>query len=657
MKKIEGSHSLNNEDIEWPDYDTQYLHPKIKMLGQLLDSKKFACDLFNAITNGVTSKNYIRYHIRLAIDLIQYHQNRYHSQGSMLSSFQSSLTNYINEALKRQDKIDITFYSILKKIYRFFENIEYFNTDERSKSFDTSSLFPANGNEVLEKHYRRLEQYSKSMEITRTTKLFISSKNVVKNYVRCYADAFEKITKIDADWPPNAIKMGIEEYKNQFDTENGSMNTKYHGTGRVLELFNYLKITGLIDKNTVLPKNIKKPAHSSLMRSTNPTFSVINIDSLSIEESMSSAKVLIDNFYSELITKLDVLISTAQKTVADFYNQFSLSGVFPTDGMSPEIIVAMQIVIVDEMGINPTSLYNLQVNIDSGRRNKKEFIKIEDDGTLRVNVIKWRQRFLQKRTTKSSAILQHQILKQEDVNASFCIQLAIVLTEGKRSTLNTNLLWLRKGQGVVRKSNSFDQEFRDFCNNHLPPDFAKLKPTLMKLRSSRAIEIYIRSNGDVIKTATYLGNKVKTTLNAYIPLYLQEVIYRRKLSVFQHLYLLLATAYESKKHEMLGMTENQYNNCIKTIYKNDDFGGPLFEILKPQVDDLSDDNVTEVFFICSPQNFAYAIKLIKTSADKADEKYKVCLDAIKKASSGSTIFKNMILEAENILENEVIDNE
>lgn len=657
MKKIECSHSLNNEDIEWSDFDTQYLHPKIKMLGQLLDSKKLACNLFNTITNGVTNKEYIRYHIRLAIDLIQYHQNRYHSQGSTLSSFQSSLTDYISEALKRQDKIDNNFYAILKKIYYFFENIEYFNKDKRSKSFDTSSLFPANGNEVLAKHYRRLEQYSKSMEITHTTKLFISSKNVVKNYVRCYADAFEQITKIDPDWPPKAIKMGIEEYKNQFDTENGSLNTKYHETSRVLELFNYLKTIGLIDNKTVLPKNIKKPAYSSLMRNTNPTFSVINVDSLSIEESMSSAKVLIDNFYSDLIKKLDVLVSTAQKVIADFYNKLSQSGIFPSDGMSPEVIVAMHTVIVNEMGINPTSLYNLQVSIESGRRNKKEFIKIDDDGTVRINIIKWRQRYLQKRTTKSVATLQSKMLQRQDVNASFCIQFAIILTKGKRQNLNSNLLWLRKGQNVVRTSNAFDQDFRDYCNAHLPPDFAKLKPTLMKLRSSRAIEIYISSNGDVIKTATYLGNKVKTTLSTYIPLYLQEVMYRRKLSVFQHLYLLLATAHESKKLEMLGMTENQYNNCIKTIYKNDDFGGPLFELLKPKIDDISDNNITEVFFICSPQNFAYAIKVIKTSADKADEKYKVCLDAINKASSGSTIFKSMILEAEKILEDEVIDNE
>ena len=657
MKKITNNHYENNGTIKKPDFDTQYLEPKIEKLGKLLNSKKLASDLFYKITSGVSSKTYIRYHIRLAIDLIQYHNNKCHLPPLGLSSFQSSLTDYINDIQRKQEKIDIAFYSILKKIYFFFEKREYFHSDELSDNFNIYELCPENGGEILRKHFKRLEQYSKNIDITQTTEQFLSSKNVIKNYVRCYADVFENITKIDPDWTPTAIRLGIEEYRDHFNTDTGSLNTKYHETGRVLELFNYLKTIGLIDKKTVLPRNIKKPAYSSLMRNTNPTFSVINVDSLSIEESMSSAKVLIDNFYNDLIKKLDCLISAAKKVVTDFYNQFSQRGAFPSDGMSSELISAMHVVIIDEMGLNPTSLYNLRVSTKPGIRNKKEFIKVDDDGTVRINIIKWRQRYLQKRTTSSVATLKDQTLQQQDVNASFCIQFAIVLTDEKRNALNTNLLWIRKGQKVVRTSNAFDQDFRDFCNTHLPSDFAKLKPTLMKLRSSRAIEIYINSNGDIIKTATYLGNKVKTTLSAYIPLYLQEVMYRRKLSVFQHIYLLLATAHESKKHEMLGITEIQYNNCVKRIYNNDDFGGPLFESLKPKFDDKTDDNVTEIFFICSPQNFAYAIKVVKSSNDKTDEKYKVCLDAINKASSGSTIFKRMILEAENILESEVIDNE
>jgi hypothetical protein len=105
------------------------------------------------------------------------------------------------------------------------------------------------------------------------------------------------------------------------------------------------------------------------------------------------------------------------------------------------------------------------------------------------------------------------------------------------------------------------------------------------------------------------------------------------------------------------MTEAQYSNCVKEIYKNEDFGGSLFELLKPKSVDTLDENSTEIFFICSPENFAHAIKVIKTSPNKENIKYKVCLNAINKASSGSIIFKSMIIDAENILDKEGISFE
>jgi hypothetical protein len=108
---------------------------------------------------------------------------------------------------------------------------------------------------------------------------------------------------------------------------------------------------------------------------------------------------------------------------------------------------------------------------------------------------------------------------------------------------------------------------------------------------------------------------------------------------------------------MLDMTEAQYSNCVKEIYNNEDFGGSLFELLKPKEDDTSDEDSTEIFFICSPENFAHAIKEIKTSTKKEDIKYKVCLNAINKASSGSIIFKSMIIDAENILDKEDVNFE
>mgnify|MGYP006903649682 CR=1 FL=1 len=631
--------------------DDSTIQGKISELVMLLNSNSTAVSLFNSITQGVSNRNYIIGHISTAIKLLKFHTSR--DVKPSLSEFQQSLVKFIENLPYKSGPYRSQNVTIVKKIYKHLEADNFFTKDQLSKDFCIFDYCPVSRNEVTEELHKRLEIVSISRDITEATRQFISSKKVEKNYLRCFVQAFTEITNVDINWSPSAIKQGIENYRDSFDTNDGSQGTKYHEVSRVLELFSHLKHIGLINKKTVFPKNTKKPSSSSLMRSTNPTISEINPDSLSPEESLSSAKDLIQRFYHDLQTKLDCIVTVARNIILSQYKSYEANlNNIKFHGMPRELIVAMQIIMVDELGINPTPLYNLKVTIESAQRTKREFIKIEDDGSVRINVIKWRQRRLQKRTTETSNFPKSSELSINDINASFCIQLAILMTEAKRKQLKTNLLWITDIQTRLKKSNAFDREFRNFSDKYLPEDFSTLKPTLMRVRSSRAMEIYIGSDGDVVKTATYLGNKVKTTLSTYIPKYLQEVIYRRKISVFQHLYLVLATANEPEKEKMLGLTKEEYNKCLVEIYNNDDFGGPLFEKLQPKASQNKTNNESEIFFICSPENFAFAIKLLKTSKNKDSEIYKVCLNAINKASSGNILQKKMILEAEEILERE-----
>jgi hypothetical protein len=631
--------------------ESKVIQEKLSLLTTLVGTYKLAENLFLNITSNVNNKGFRLIHINIAIKILKYHyEHNLVEESKRLFSFQDSLIKYF-ESVTINGKLPSQLANITKKIYLYFISVDFFIQDNDSKQFNIFDICPQNGSDVTAQLKLVLKTMCPNEEILNATKLFIRSKNVEKNYLRVFVNAFQEISSIDIHWSKDAIEQGLNNFRDSYDTELGSMNTKYHETSRAIELFQHLKDIGLLDKHIRLTNNIKKPSKSSLMRSTNPTIAEINIDEVNKEKSLTSAKSLIDEFYANLVHRLDQMVSIAQETVFYYYQiKFPhLKNNQKFNGLENELASAMQLIITDEEGINPTSLYNLKVNIDKNSPNSKnEFIKIEDDATVRFNVIKWRQRRLQKRTTDASKLAPPTDINPRNINASFCIQFAIELTEKKRKELKTNLLWIRKSQTILRKNNSFDCEFRQFCTNNLPPEFSNLKPTLMKVRTSRAIEIYIRTDGDVVAAATYLGNKVKTTLSTYIPLFLQEIMYRRKISVFQHIYLILATALEPEKLKLLGMSQESYDKCILEIYDNKDFGGPLFEKLKPIIP--TEEKVeSEYFFVCSVDNFAFIINYLKHEKDDGSEFYTVCKNALNKAVSGSIQHKKMIRDAELLL--------
>jgi hypothetical protein len=632
--------------------ESKVIQEKLSLLATLVGTYKLAENLFLNITSNVNNKGFRLIHINIAIKILKYHyEHNLVEESKRLFSFQDSLIKYF-ESVTINGKLPSQLANITKKIYFYLLSTDYFTQDDDSKNFNIFDICPQSRNDVTTQLKLDLSSTCPSKKILTATNLFIRSKNVEKNYLRVFVNAFTHISKIDECWSKDAIEQGLNNFRDSYDTELVSINTKYHETSRAIELFQHLKNIGLLDKHIRLTKNIKKPAKSSLMRSTNPTIAKVNIDKVNKEKLLTSAKTLIDEFYVDLKQKLEMLKTKAQEIVYFYYKIYQLSQKYknPDTGLENDLICAMHIIITDEIGINPSSLYNSKVEIDKqSNQSKKEFIKVEDDGTVRINIIKWRQRKLQKRTTEAANLIPYKDLNSSKINASFCIQFAIKLTKNQRVKLKNNLLWIRKSQQALRKDNSFDSEFRIFCNKNLPSEFSNLSPTLMKVRTSRAIEIYIRTDGDVVAAATYLGNKVKTTLSTYIPLFLQEIMYRRKISVFQHIYLILATALEPEKLKLLGMSQESYDKCILEIYDNKDFGGPLFEKLKPIVP--TEEKVeSEYFFVCSVENFAFIINYLKHEKDDGSEFYTVCKNALNKAVSGSIQHKKMIRDAELLLD-------
>jgi hypothetical protein len=639
-------YTQNEELNNFSDYFLAQFDDLINLIG----SRDVAVGLFLNITTNVKNKQNKVYHLHVVINLFKYYQSTASIYLKNLSTFQNILIEYFKSETVN-GKLPPQLDNITKKIYLYMYSINYFFEDNNSKEFTIFDICPKNQKEITNQLFDSLQTHCCNEDVLKATKLFLSSKQVMKNYLRIYVNAFYEISKINRDWSNNAIELGLTNFRDSY-TDDESLNTKFHETSRVKELFQHLKRIGLLDSYIRLPRNIKRPGKSSLMRSTNPTISAINVDKVYKEKSLTSAKKLIDEFYEDLVFKLDQLIVIAQDAVFAYYKKyyFFLTKKLKYTGIENDLAAAMHIVIVDEIGINPTPLYKLKVSVDKkASKSKHEFIKIEDDGSVRFNVIKWRQKRLQKRSTETSSLISPDDMNPRDINASFCIQFAIALTEQKRRELKTNLLWLKKSQKRLTKHTPFDYKFRIFCNKNLPPEFSVLKPTLMRVRSSRAIEIYIRTEGDVVAVATYLGNKICTTLDTYIPTFLQEIMYRRKISVFQHIYLILATSTESEKLKLLGLSQSTYDKSIMEIYKNKDFGGPLFEKLKPDVKNEEDVEL-EYFFICSIENLAYIINFLKYTENDGSEFYNLSLNTLNKVSSGSIQHKKMIRDAERLLD-------
>lgn len=665
---------------------------KVEKLAFYLSSYDLALGLTVHICSTINELAYKKTQVLRSVELIEHHFMYTTKEGlSLLSSFQKSVVDYISNYKDKTQNKDSRKKTInaVKKVYLYMCEREFFIADTDSEDFNIYDIAPISKKEQTQQLHASLKLVCPNENIHRETLLFLRSKKVQKNYLRIYVDVFQSTFNTNKKWGKEAIEDGLMNLRELYNSINDSKNTQYHDFNRALELFQNLKDKGLINQHVHLPKNIKRPSNSSLMRSTNPTIGSINIDTLQLNSNLSSAKTMIDDFHNDLIEKLSVTVNAAKEKVLEDYRHYYLYDkilnkkiaiknweqvtvaaniveaknyyngsitqvereyeiddeyVRRCNGLTLNLISAMHIIIVDELGINPEPLYNLQVNATG---IKREYIKIEEDGSVRINIIKWRQRRLQRRVTTESHLLPPEELSLEKIDASFCLQYAVKASEKHRKFLNSNRLWVHESHIKVNEKIAFDSVFRRFCDTYLPKEMAELKPTLMKIRSSRAIELYIRDHGNVISCANYLGNKVKTTLNTYIPLFLQEIIYRRKISVFQHIYLILATAKDVNRLELLNMTQKEYDECLTTIYENTDFGGPLFEKLLPKSHNKSEMEC-EYFFICSEDNFSYIINYLKNTTDDGSEFYKVCNDALNKAKTGNIAYKRMIRNAEKM---------
>jgi hypothetical protein len=312
-------------------------------------------------------------------------------------------------------------------------------------------------------------------------------------------------------------------------------------------------------------------------------------------------------------------------------------------GLTTLVASAMQIVIVEELGITPYSLYNITVSSD-GHGN--EFIQVTDDGSVRLRALKPRARHAKTRNAPGSLESLKHITEQE-INAATCLKMALEMTERVRAHTNRDELWLCTSKGAPNKPvpESFQNAFKNIRNKAAERSELLKSATLKKVRSSKGVLVYLNSRGDSLKTADYFGNSVKTTLARYVPEHLTELVFRIKIRSFQNLLLFMALAHEESPAEALILTNDQFICQLQKAFNNPDMGGKLYDKLKS-----TDNTIAETKYFCvSTKNIMLALKYAKEGTDKnlKDD----CIAAITKISEGPVLMKQLLRQAEKKLNN------
>ncbi|MFA0715469.1 hypothetical protein AB4622_05565 [Vibrio splendidus] len=316
-------------------------------------------------------------------------------------------------------------------------------------------------------------------------------------------------------------------------------------------------------------------------------------------------------------------------------------------GLTANVASAMQIIITEELGINPYSLYRVKI---SSKGHGSEFVKIDDEGSVRIKALKPRARSSHPRKAVGTFTPLANINANE-INAATCLKMTLEMTSRTRKYLGVKELWvcLTVTGSTVASLNSFQTQFKKIVKQASSKSTTLQYATLKKVRSSKGVLIYIQTNGDSLKTAAFFGNTVKTTLSRYIPKYLTELVYRVKIRNFQNIFLFMAISSDESPAESLNMSDSDFKFQLKQAFKNPDMGGNLYEKLTQNPTENEEN--TPLYFCISDLNLQLAIKYAKYGEDK--ELKNNCKNVLNKIGEESpVVIKSMLRKAQLAVEQE-----
>lgn len=316
-------------------------------------------------------------------------------------------------------------------------------------------------------------------------------------------------------------------------------------------------------------------------------------------------------------------------------------------GLTVNVASAMQIIITEEIGINPYSLYRVKT---ASNGHGLEFVQIDNEGTVRIKALKPRARNASTRNA-AGAFTSLINMNVKEINAATCLKMALEMTSRSRKSLGVKELWvcLSVKGATVANLTSFQTQFKKIREQASSKSTNLQYATLKKVRISKGVLIYLETNGDSLKTATYLGNTVKTTLNNYIPKYLTELIHRVKIRNFQKIFLFMAVSSDESPSKSLNISESDFKIQLNKAFNNPDMNGDLYEKLTNKINNENED-VNPLYFCVSDLNLQLAIRYAKYGEDKKLKKN--CKDVLNKIGEESSVIMKVMLRKAQIAANE-----
>lgn len=529
-----------------------------------------------------------------------------------------------------------------------------------------------------------------------------------KSYRKPLTVFLNQVSDESKEWEksPKKIQSELMNYRDNL-LSKVDRSTAYQRYNNITNAFKVLIEHGLLASSTYIPKNIKESSKVEKY-SNNPLILQVDLRDEQNHQHFSNSKefvTFVQSSLSSLSSNLNCLVTVSREIIAKGYakflsqdevisrskcidkfspkNSFDIKSfnIHPTEnkiayfdyffdelirnerphnidnlkfgtdifeyfGLTPLIASAMQIVITEELGFNPHSLY--EATISSPHRGEV-FILVNDEGSVRVKVYKKRAKHIRQVSARGNNKPLNQ-LQPEEIDAAACFKMALEMSERTRKSLNSEYLWtclLLGTPAALPWSNAFQGAFNKI--RHLAYEksgSAELQiATLKKVRSSKGVLIYLESKGDTLKATNYFGNQVKTALKSYIPKYLSELIYRIKIRAFQNILLYMSLSEHDSSFDILNLTKESYKARLEQAFKNPDMGGPLFS--KLTIQSTMSKEMSPTYFCLSHENIILALKYIKEGTDeqlKAD-----CEDVVRKLSEGSTHLKDMLRKAHKAL--------
>lgn len=267
-------------------------------------------------------------------------------------------------------------------------------------------------------------------------------------------------------------------------------------------------------------------------------------------------------------------------------------------GLSSDLAAACAIVIVNETGINPESLYRLKFDPNTKTISPHDSLEAY---------------FLNYDKPRAGGPINRLIKRDlSRINAEYCFHLIEMMTAYHRINTPTEIaqyLFIHDGvkqQGAIEvmSQTAFKKGFHRLVSRLNNPDLILSKPNLSKLRVTGGILAWYQSGGDPRAASRYLGNSTQVAIKNYIPKELQAFFYRKKIRQFQHLLIAVATDDKPYQQSALNITTvDELNEYLSTNVLDSE----LYKRAKAALQDTdeAESDKTEFTFIISENNIAF----------------------------------------------------